>query len=52
VSAAFGTPAMRYLAQHIYFRRRGGAGVSFADFEERLAGIDSKEPAATTGVFR
>jgi len=52
ISAAFGTPAMGWLAQHIYFRRRGGQGVSFADFEARLAGLEGKEPAATTGVFR
>jgi len=51
LSAAFSTPAMRWLAQHIYFRRRGGQGVSFADFEARLAGLESKQPAATTGVF-
>ncbi len=52
LSAAFGTPAMRWLAQHVYFRRRGGLGVSFADFEAGLARLDPKEPAATTGVFR
>ena len=54
LSAAFGTPAMRWLAQHIYFRRRGGQGVSFADFEARLAGLETKHPAgpAATRVFR
>ncbi len=53
LSAAFATPAMRWLAQHIYFGRRGKQGLSFADFEARLAGLDAKEPATTTtGVFR
>ena len=52
LSAAFGTPAIRWLARHIYFRSRGGQGVSFADFEARLAGLESKDGAAATGVFR
>jgi len=52
LSAAFGTPAIRWLARHIYFRSRGGQGVSFADFEARLAGLESKNGAAATGVFR
>ena len=51
LSAAFSTPAMRWLAQHIYFRRRGGQGVSFADFEARLAGLETKQTAATTSIF-
>ncbi len=50
LSAAFGTPAMRWLAQHIYFRRRGALGVSFADFEARLAGLETKQQA-TTGIL-
>lgn len=54
ISAAFGTPAMRWLAPHIYFRRRGAQGISFADYEARLAGLETKPPAntATTRVFR
>ncbi len=52
LSAAFGTPALRWLARHIYFRGRGGQGVSFADYEARLAGLESKDGAAATGVFR
>ena len=52
LSAAFSTPAIRWLARHIYFRSRGGQGVSFADFEARLAGLESKDGAAATGVFR
>ena len=52
ISAAFGTRAMRWLAQHIYFGRRSGQGISFADFEARLRGLDAKEPAATTSLLR
>lgn len=39
LSAAFSTPAIRWLARHVYFRQRGGQGVSFEDFEARLAGL-------------
>jgi flavin-dependent dehydrogenase len=35
--AAIGTPAMRWLATHIYFHRRGAKGLSFAEFEQRIA---------------
>jgi digeranylgeranylglycerophospholipid reductase len=52
LSAAFGTPAIRWLARHIYFRSRGSQGVSFADFEARLASLKSKDSAAPAGVFR
>ncbi|MGO9485243.1 MAG: NAD(P)/FAD-dependent oxidoreductase, partial [Rhodomicrobium sp.] len=52
LSAAFSTPAIRWIAQHIYFRSRGGQGVSFADFEARLARLESKDGAAATSVFR
>lgn len=52
LSAAFGTPAMRWLAQHIYFGRRGGQGISFADFEARLRGMEVQEQAATTSLLR
>jgi digeranylgeranylglycerophospholipid reductase len=37
LNAAIGTPTMRFLASHIYFHRRGAGGISFAEFEERLA---------------
>jgi len=46
ISAAFGTPAMRWLAQHVYFRKRGDPGVSLADFEARLAQLRNAEAAA------
>jgi flavin-dependent dehydrogenase len=52
LSAAFCTPALRGLARHIYFRSRGSQGVSFADFEARLAGLESKDSGSPAGVFR
>jgi flavin-dependent dehydrogenase len=52
LSAAFGTPAMRWLAQHVYFRKRGSQGVSFADFEARLARLETGEAAPPAGVLR
>jgi hypothetical protein len=36
LDAALGLPPMRWLAQHMYFHRRGAGGVSFAEFEARL----------------
>ena len=37
VDAAIATPPMRWLAAHIYFHRRSPQGISFAEFEARLA---------------
>jgi hypothetical protein len=37
VDAAIATAPMRWLAAHIYFHRRSATGVSFAEFEARLA---------------
>lgn len=34
---ALGTSLMRRLAQHVYFHRRGAQGLTFAEFERRLA---------------
>jgi digeranylgeranylglycerophospholipid reductase len=45
LSAAFATPAMRWLARHVYFRQRGGQGVSLTDFEARLARLETEEAA-------
>jgi hypothetical protein len=42
---------MRWLAQHIYFHRRGDQGVSYSDFEANLTKLDGTEPAATTSLF-
>ena len=39
ISAALGTSAMRALAQQVFFHRRGSKGVSFAEFEARLAAL-------------
>jgi len=52
LSAAFGTPAMRWLAQHVYFRKRGRLGVSFTDYEARLATLANEESAAAHGFIR
>jgi digeranylgeranylglycerophospholipid reductase len=38
IDIALGLPPMRWLAQHMYFHRRGAGGVSFAEFEARLNG--------------
>jgi hypothetical protein len=45
LSAALTTPPMRWLARHIYFHRRGAPGLSFADFEARLADLAASPPA-------
>ena len=40
LSAVLSTPPMRWFAQHVYFRERGGKGLSFADFQARLNGLE------------
>ncbi len=40
LSAMLSTPPMRWFAQHVYFRERGGKGLSFADFQARLNGLE------------
>ena len=37
INLALKTEPMRRLAQHVYFHRRGAKGLSFAEFERRLA---------------
>lgn len=44
IDAALGLPPMRWLAQHMYFHRRGAGGVSFAEFEARLRGEAGAAP--------
>ena len=44
LSAALSTAPMRWFAQHVYFRERGGKGVSFADFQARLNGLEKPQP--------
>jgi flavin-dependent dehydrogenase len=41
VNAAIATPLMRWLAAHVYFHRRSARGISFAEFEARLAALAS-----------
>lgn len=36
IDLALTLPPMRWLAQHVYFHRRGGKGLSFAEFEARM----------------
>jgi len=40
INLALETAPMRRLAQHVYFHKRGAQGVSFAEFEARLRGLD------------
>ncbi len=42
LSAALSTAPMRWFAQHVYFRERGGKGLSFTDFQARLNGLESQ----------
>jgi digeranylgeranylglycerophospholipid reductase len=37
VDAAIATTPMRGLAAHVYFHRRSARGISFAEFEARIA---------------
>ena len=37
VDAAIATAPMRWLAAHVYFHRRSATGISFAEFEARIA---------------
>jgi flavin-dependent dehydrogenase len=39
ISAALGTSTMRSLAQRVFFHRRGTKGVTFSEFEEKLAAL-------------
>ncbi|HZV21698.1 MAG TPA: NAD(P)/FAD-dependent oxidoreductase [Hyphomicrobiales bacterium] len=43
VSAAVGTAPMRWFAQHIYFHRRGAAGLSFSDFAARIEALQAPD---------
>ena len=52
VDAAIATPPMRWLAAHVYFHRRSATGISFAEFEARLAASagEHARPARTGAV--
>ncbi len=39
LNAAIATAPMRWLAAHVYFHRRGVQGISFAEFEARIAAL-------------
>ncbi|HEY6255262.1 MAG TPA: NAD(P)/FAD-dependent oxidoreductase [Xanthobacteraceae bacterium] len=39
VNAAIATPLMRWLAAHVYFHRRSARGISFTEFEARIAAL-------------
>lgn len=46
ISAMLGTSAMRAFAQQVFFHKRGAKGITFAEFERRLAMLTtSQEPA-------
>jgi digeranylgeranylglycerophospholipid reductase len=44
-NTAIATPPMRWLATHIYFHSRGAKGLSFAEFEARIAANDGLSSA-------
>jgi hypothetical protein len=46
LSALLSSAPMRWLAQHIYFHRRGPRDLTFAQFEARLAALAVAAPAA------
>ena len=47
VDAAIATPPMRRLAAHMYFHRRSATGISFAEFEARIAASAGESPLAS-----
>lgn len=54
MSLALRSAPMRWLAQHVYFHKRGARGLSFGEFEARLAalgqGVAAAEPAQCRGA--
>ena len=50
LSALLGTPPMRRFAQYVYFRERGGRGLSFADFQARLNSLEGAAPPLNGGA--
>ncbi|MGD9784414.1 MAG: NAD(P)/FAD-dependent oxidoreductase [Hyphomicrobiaceae bacterium] len=47
IDLALATPAMRWLASHVYFHRRGAGGMRYDEFEARLAKMKSLPERAT-----
>jgi hypothetical protein len=43
---------MRWLAQHVYFHKRGAPGLSFAEFEARLATLGAQQPRDDASLAR
>ena len=50
VNAAIATSPMRWLAAHVYFHRRSATGISFAEFEARLAASAEVHPRPATSA--
>jgi len=42
IDAALGTAAMRRLATHVYFHRRGAGGMTLPEYERAIAGADTQ----------
>jgi digeranylgeranylglycerophospholipid reductase len=52
ISGALGTASMRALAQQVFFHRRGAAGLSFGEFEARLAKLAGALAAGTPATSK
>lgn len=50
LSAALRSAPMRWLAQHVYFHKRGARDLSFAEFEARLAALSRSMTAPEAGA--
>ena len=51
IDVALALPPMRWIAQHVYFHRRGAKGVSFAEFEAKLRnGTIERYPSFSPGA--
>lgn len=51
IDIALALPPMRWIAQHVYFHRRGAKGVSFAEFEAKLRnGTIERYPSFSPGA--
>ena len=51
IDVALALPPMRWIAQHVYFHRRGAKGVSFAEFEAKLRnGTIDRYPSFSPGA--
>jgi digeranylgeranylglycerophospholipid reductase len=48
MSALLRSKPLGWLAQHVYFHRRGASGLSFSEFEARLAALANTVAVPTT----